>query len=175
MHSLQWQTPSYFCVIARSKATWQSYCRQSCPLPVVRYMKNYTKRFPRHFVPRNDNWGNVSCINAKRPPFGGLQSVKEPPNRQNAIWWLAGLSKPSPWGEGGKNLWFLTDEGSKRLAAQGILTYCATLPSRVSTYTSGSRCLSLVLLWPLQSVKKQVFWQTEDRDFPCPDPMEGFR
>ena len=34
----------------------------------------------------------------------------------------------------------------KVLAAQGILTYCATLPSRVSTYTSGSRCLSLVLL-----------------------------
>ena len=43
------------------------------------------------------------------------------------------------------------------LAAQGILTYCATLPSRVSIYTSGSRCLSLALLRPLQSVKKKFF------------------
>ena len=38
---------------------------------------------------------------------------------------------------------------SKILLAQGVLTCCATLPTRVSSYTSGSRCLPLAFLCPL--------------------------
>ena len=48
--------------------------------------------------------------------------------------------KPSPWGEGGKNLRFLTDEGSQRLAMQGFLTCCATLPVAVPGIRFASRC-----------------------------------
>ena len=40
----------------------------------------------------------------------------------------------------------ILNKHTKKLATQGVLTYCTTRPSRVSTYTSGSSCLSLRLL-----------------------------
>ena len=68
-----------------------------------------------------------------------FQSVKEPPNRQNAI--FRNYEIIISVRDGGS-----VPQKTKNLAVQDILTYCSTLPSRVSTYTSGSRCLSLVLL-----------------------------
>ena len=72
-----------------------------------------------------------------------FQSVKEPTNRQNATYHKRASSRAEAKP---KSRDLRTPKDEKFLASQGILTYCATRPSRVSSYTSGSSCLSW---WPL--------------------------